>query len=147
VTASNHVVTGALIAANIRNPAMALPLALVSHFVLDALPHFGKVSHTTKKYMVILCSDMVVASSFLGYLLLTRPNYWLLMMACGIIAAAPDLMWFPRFWKEIHGKVSHKPVDKITQFHSKIQWGERPWGIIIELLWFFGIVFLLSSHI
>jgi len=147
VTASNHVVTGALLATNFHNPAVALPLAIVTHFVLDALPHFGKEPHTTKKYMVILCSDIIVASSFLGFLIVTQPNNWLLMIACAVMCAAPDLMWFPRFWKEIHGKVSHKPMDMITRFHKKIQWGERPWGIYIELLWFFGIVFLLSSHI
>lgn len=148
MTASDHVVTGALIAATVHNPAAALPLALASHFVLDALPHIGKISHKSKEFLVILWTDIVVASSFLGYLLIARPNYWLLMMGCGIIGAAPDLMWFPRFWKEIHGKdMSHKPIDKITQFHSKIQWCERPWGIGVELLWFASFIFALSASI
>jgi hypothetical protein len=32
---------GAIIALAISQPLIALPLAFVSHFVLDALPHYG----------------------------------------------------------------------------------------------------------
>lgn len=148
MTATNHIITGALIATRIHNPAIALVVAVLSHFALDALPHFGKVVHNSKEFLVILGTDIVVASTFLGYLAASRPSNWLLMAACGIFAAMPDLMWLPRFWKELHGKdVSSKKVDVITRFHSKIQWCERPWGIGVELLWFVSYVFALSPFI
>ncbi|MFZ1324307.1 MAG: hypothetical protein WAQ57_04090 [Candidatus Saccharimonadales bacterium] len=38
----NHAAAGAGIALAVRQPLLALPLALASHFVLDALPHYGK---------------------------------------------------------------------------------------------------------
>ncbi len=41
MTGFNHAVTGALIAGAVGNPFLAIPLAFASHFVLDAIPHFG----------------------------------------------------------------------------------------------------------
>ena len=35
-----HLVVGAAIGARIRRPALALPAAVASHFVLDTVPHF-----------------------------------------------------------------------------------------------------------
>lgn len=35
-----HLVVGAAIGARVRRPALALPAAFVSHFVLDTVPHF-----------------------------------------------------------------------------------------------------------
>jgi hypothetical protein len=41
MTISNHFATGALIAYAIKQPYLAFPLAFVSHFALDVLPHYG----------------------------------------------------------------------------------------------------------
>ena len=38
---SNHILSGALIGSYVANPAVAVVLSFMSHFVLDALPHFG----------------------------------------------------------------------------------------------------------
>ena len=40
MTATNHALTGAAIGFIVGVPAIAIPLALISHFVLDAIPHF-----------------------------------------------------------------------------------------------------------
>jgi len=148
MTATNHVLTGALIAAIVRNPVIALPAALLSHFVLDALPHFGMTSHTTKKFIKVLIVDIVLASSFLFYLILHRPDLWQLLVVCSILAASPDLMWFPRFVQELKtGKTSHMPFDPITRFHRDIQWFQRPIGLIVEMAWFSSGLILLSPFI
>lgn len=148
MTATNHIVTGALIASAIHNPAVALPAALLSHFVLDALPHFGQVVHMSKEFLTILVTDMVIGGSILSYLVLRQPEHWILMVGCGVVAASPDLMWLPRFWKQLnHKKVSKRPVDPITRFHRRIQWFERPWGLGIEVLWFVGILIALGLAI
>lgn len=39
--AINHTITGATIGALIQNPVIALPIALISHLVLDIIPHSG----------------------------------------------------------------------------------------------------------
>ena len=40
MTATNHALTGATIATLVRQPYLAIPLAFLSHFFCDALPHF-----------------------------------------------------------------------------------------------------------
>ncbi len=46
-----HVAVGAAIAYKLGNPALSLPLALLSHFILDRIPHWNPHFYTeTKKY-------------------------------------------------------------------------------------------------
>ena len=40
--AINHALTGAVIGLAITEPAAAIPLAVVSHYVCDAIPHYGQ---------------------------------------------------------------------------------------------------------
>jgi hypothetical protein len=138
VTATNHVLTGAVIALVIKQPAAALPLAVASHFVLDSLPHFGnhpKVPHTSTAFLYILASDAGMAAAVLLTLFVVLPGHGLLAIACGILAASPDLMWFPNFVREVTGRKLKKP-DPITRWHKRIQRYELPWGMYIEALWF-----------
>src|SRR6476469_9807431 len=102
MTATNHVLTGALIGLTVHsNPVLAIILALISHFVLDALPHYGDENHIRKKFIVVLSYDLLLASMILISLVVMRPMYWQLTIACAIAAACPDLMWFPMWIREI----------------------------------------------
>jgi hypothetical protein len=138
MTATNHVVTGALLATFITNPVTALPLAFLLHFLLDALPHFGRISggSTTLKFKAIIFTDMIFATAFLLSIVILQPSHWLLLAGCGVVCSSPDLMWLPRWINELRGK-KNRPLNKVEAFHSNIQWGERPWGWVIELAWFF----------
>ena len=49
---TNHVLAGSLIGIGIKEPTLAITLAFVSHFVMDALPHFGYPGR--KGYPVVL---------------------------------------------------------------------------------------------
>jgi hypothetical protein len=76
VTASNHVVTGALIATAVAQPAAAIPLALASHFVLDALPHYGDVNKSSwlnRNFKYILGIDLLLANLFLLAIIIMQP--------------------------------------------------------------------------
>ncbi len=134
MTATNHVITGALIAIAVPGP-LALPLAAGSHFVLDALPHFGLKEHTNKTFIRVLLFDMALASVILLALLVIRPANWLLLIAAGIFSSSPDLMWFKPFIKELKNEPVPKP-GLVRRFHSSIQWGESPKGAIVEIIWF-----------
>ena len=46
VLLTNHVLSGALIGALARRPAAAFAAGMASHFVLDALPHWGNWGST-----------------------------------------------------------------------------------------------------
>lgn len=147
MTASNHTVTGALIGASISHPLLAIPIALGSHIVLDALPHFGgNISHTSRNFKVYLALDAALAASVLFLIMAAQPTNWLLMISCGVVAASPDLLWIPFWIDELQGK-ARRHANRLNRFLSWIQWGERPWGWIIEAVWFGGAIYFLVQRL
>lgn len=142
MTATNHVITGVVIGAVAANPVIALPIAVLSHFVLDALPHFGGFVHTSRAFLYSLSADMAAAAGTLLVIILLRPTHWPVLVMAGIAAASPDLMWFPRWLNELRGK-ANKPMDQIARFHSAIQRSETKKGILVEIVWFLSIGYLL----
>ncbi len=137
MTATNHVVTGVLVASVLHNPVIALPAALISHFVIDALPHYGDalMGYSSFKFKLILGTDMYVAAMCLGLIYLLHPDHMWVLIFGGILAAGPDLMWLPDFINEL----THKPAPvygPIRRFHARIQWYQKPKGILVEAVWF-----------
>lgn len=147
MTASNHVVTGALIGAAIANP-VAIPLAFFAHFLLDALPHYSVDEHTGQKFIFVLSADAGLASAVLITVFLLQPQNWLLIILCGIACASPDLMWLPRWIVELRGK-KPKPMGVVRKLHANIQWAEQEvwWGILVEAVWFSSMLILISQTI
>jgi hypothetical protein len=140
MTATNHVVAGAVVVAVVSNPVLGLPLALISHLVLDALPHYGNTNVSGRAFLYALAADAGLASAFLLCVAILQPDRWPWIIAGGVIAASPDLLWFPGWIKELRGETVNR--NWLTRFLSWIQWGERPWGIIIEFFWFVLSVWL-----
>lgn len=134
MTASNHVVAGALIAVAVPQTVAAVVLAFISHFVMDALPHYGdnnKHSWLNRNFKYVLLIDILLAITFLTALALFQPDNWMLYVICGLVATSPDILWLPYFLADLkHQKVEHS---KVAKFLKWIQWGERPWGIYIEV--------------
>jgi ABC-type glycerol-3-phosphate transport system permease component len=57
-----HVAVGAAIAIKVANPALSLPLALGSHFLLDRIPHWNPHTYTeTIKYGRLQKSSLIIA--------------------------------------------------------------------------------------
>lgn len=140
--AINHTVTGAAIGAAVGNPWIALPAALLSHLVLDFIPHYDdeRVAHTSLRFKLELAIDAALAAGFLLALALLQPPDWQLLIACGVLGAAPDLWWFPYWVVELKtGKLL--PYDPIGKILEKIQWAQRPWGIYIESVWLVGALY------
>jgi hypothetical protein len=143
--------TGAVIAAAVQQPWLVVPLALVSHFVLDSLPHFGVAesdSHernTHPLFRAVLTVDVIVlltALVVIPLLFSDKVSGWVLLT--GMLAAwIPDVVWVTHFWRDHKGHAKRQPA-WLTTFHQKIQWFERPPGLIIEILWLAGTVAVLS---
>lgn len=136
MTATNHMLAGALIGAVIREPMVALPIALLSHFALDALPHFGfsswqeRTKHS-KLLKTILSVDGLTLLAVM-WTVLSISNSWL-SFVCGIVAVSPDLIWVYRFAiTEKFGKLEPQKGSWLTEFHSGIQTQEFPNGYLIE---------------
>ena len=137
---------GAAIAMAVKQPALALPLAFLSHFVLDAMPHYGRegvrnikgVFH--HKTTVALESLNLVAVPFLAYL--TWDQSWWVWLAA-LVAIAPDFSWIYRYVKfEWRGRELPLADNWFTHFHLAIQWCERKWGIFLELPVLVGLMML-----
>ncbi len=131
--AINHTITGALVGAVIVSPAIALPAALLSHLVLDIIPHYGGKDHLSFKFKVGLIADAAACLAFFLAIFLLRLKHWPLLIACGALGASLDLWWFPYWLLEVRGK--HRAYDPIGQFLSDIQWCEKPWGVYVEVAW------------
>lgn len=165
MTATNHALTGAVIALVLKKPELAIPLAFASHFVLDAIPHYNppQVNKQTFKnyddswrrkfskplFLYIFAGDMLLLSLILlslPFVDLDGVSGWTVFFS-SLAAASPDFIG-GRF--VIYKLVGYKPKtiknSLFTKFHIWVQWMERPWGIIVEFLWF-GLMFGLIHNL
>jgi hypothetical protein len=138
VTATNHALTGTAIGLIVGQPLLALPLALLSHFICDAIPHFGwgeprstMKSNVFRNYLVV---EAVTCSLIVLSLAVLRPTHWLIAAVCAFLAASPDLLSFNRYRLLRHDK-KWKP-SLYARFASRIQWFEHPIGAVVEVAWF-----------
>jgi len=140
--AINHTATGIIIGVAITNPVTAVTLAFLSHFILDMIPHSGdeKQSHTSTRFKLELIIDMALSSALLLSIALLQFPKWHLMVACGIVAASPDLWWLPYWLLELKGKP--RKLDRIGQFFADIQWSEKPWGYAVEAIYLISTMYV-----
>lgn len=143
MTGLNHAATGALVAVAVKQPALALPLAFLAHFAVDAVPHWN-YGVRGRLRRVIMSIDLLGSASLLVVLalILTTPAW--LVIACGFLCILPDAFWLPEI---LYGKppVIHKYtlIGSVREFHRKIQWSETSRGLIFEVLWFGGVLALI----
>lgn len=146
--ALNHAATGAIIALKVGNPVLALPLAFASHFVLDTFPHFGYKEGGLDKALKHRLTYFAVGMDALGGLILLC-LLWeapAVAFAGGVFAVLPDLYNIVRVFVLQKGKeLSLNQLNRFTQFHKKIQWCERPWGLIVDLTYFVMAAFVIVS--
>ena len=140
----NHVATGAVLALAIDKPLIVLPLALVSHFVLDVIPHFGYAGEEgyaeAFRHKLSYVSLLIDIVGIVILITLLGSGNWFAIIA-GIVALSPDIMWLYRYFLfKRRGK--SPPNWWIARFHLRIQWCEREWGLLIEIV--YSIAILLS---
>jgi hypothetical protein len=145
MTGVNHATTGVLVAIAINEPALALPAALLSHFAIDAIPHWDyKVPGGLLYRQAAMMIDLTLTLFLLMVFALTVDASQRLIIAGGILGVAPDLMWLPYF---ITGKPSktdgRNVLSYLRRFHFWIQWSETSWGKYVEIGWFVLTVFLI----
>jgi hypothetical protein len=139
MTGLNHAATGALVAAAINKPALALPAALLSHFAADAIPHWNYVlkPYIARRQLVML-ADLALSLALLLILGLSVDATPWLIIAGGLLGILPDTMWLRYFITgrpSIHGSPK-RLINRLRQFHRWIQWSETNWGLIVEAVWF-----------
>lgn len=142
MTGLNHAVTGALVAAAINKPAIALPAALLSHFAIDTLPHWDyyKVAKTHASKLMFAMLDVALALIVLFIFVLTVDAPAGLIMLGGLLGILPDFMWLPFILRGKPSISTHKKsiINILRRYHMRIQWAEtvKLRGLYAELIWF-----------
>jgi hypothetical protein len=88
---TNHVLSGAAIGAATRRPVTAFALGVVSHFVLDASPHWGKWEGPPT-FMEVAVPDGLAGLAVMGAMTALAPREARVAVLAGMVGAAlPDL--------------------------------------------------------
>jgi hypothetical protein len=114
---TNHVLSGAVIGAVVRRPLAAFVLGVASHFVLDAVPHWGQFH--PRGFLKVAVPDGLTGLAVMGAMTaIAPPNRRAAVLAGMAGAAFPDLdkpsrlafgrSFFPRAWDHFHMVIQHE---------------------------------------
>ena len=96
---TNHVLSGALIGARARGPGQAFAAGVASHFVLDAIPHWGEWG-SKRRFLRVAVADGLVSLAVAGALVAAAPPARRAAVLAGMAGAAlpdtdkPTKLWF-----------------------------------------------------
>lgn len=142
MTATGHAVIGAVIAAKIGNPALAIPIAIASHIAADAFPHWdigtNRKSKTHNLFFVESIIDVMLSflSAYLVIQFLAPQTN--LFYGFIVVIAAQFFDWISAPYIFLHWNFPPFPALAKFQklFDNRLN---KPWGIIGQV----GIVLLL----
>jgi hypothetical protein len=125
VLLTNHVLSGALIGALARRPVSAFAAGVASHFVLDAVPHWGDWG-SRRRFVRVAMADGLVSLAVAGAFAAASPSERRPAVLAGMAGAAlpdvdkPTRLWFG--WSPFPAAVD--------RFHSRIQREARDRGYV-----------------
>ncbi|MCL5093761.1 MAG: hypothetical protein M1355_01375 [Patescibacteria group bacterium] len=135
---TNHTLVASAIAVSFPEPSLVVPLAFGSHFILDALPHYGlKIGNNRKKHGITGAIDALIAISIAIFFCFLFPQKILLILLASFFAALPDLNQVLWVFTGI------KWPKKYWDFHEAIQRYESKKGILIEIIFALILLFLI----
>lgn len=136
MTSVAHALIGAAIAAKIHDPLAAGSLALVTHFVCDAIPHWdlGTNWRSRPKHVTgILAIGETLLALALGYFLFAPfvANQFTLLVAV-VASLFPDWLEAPYYIMLPHSPKFFYYMYKIQSYvHERMQ---APWGIVTQVV-------------
>lgn len=116
-----HLLVGAAIAHSIPEPAISLPAAFASHFVLDAAPHWdGSPSAPfSKKIIGGVMADYLFGAALIFLITQGDPRQAIILLGA-FLATLPDFVM--AFSRHIQTPLIKLPlVGKFNKYHSHIQ--------------------------
>ncbi len=113
---TNHVLSGAVVGALARRPGPAFAAGVASHFVLDAIPHWGEWG-SRRRFLRVAVPDGLTSLAVMGVLTAAAPGDRRLAVLAGMAGAAlPDADKPTRLW------FGWSPWPRaVDRFHSGIQ--------------------------
>jgi len=139
-----HTTVGLLIAYSVKSP-IALPIALLSHFALDLIPHWdfftnGKELFLWRKIAILTDFLLSVGIGLLYFKMVGYDPYQVFIgLGCCVMANLPDVLEIPYFlnWK-------NRLTTAVLKIQSFFHWRCCfPWGLLPQVLLVLWGVFLL----
>ncbi len=123
-----HAIVGAAIATKVVHPALAIPLAFASHFILEKIPHWNPHLNTeTEKYgaptkrstqIVIFDASLAfVSGSLLAYRALPNTALAATILISCFASVLPDVVEGPYFFL----KVRNETIKRWIKFQKSLQ--------------------------
>jgi hypothetical protein len=146
MTATAHALVSAAIARSVPNPYLAIPLAITSHFIMDAVPHWdiGTDWRGRSKTMTgALAVGETVLGITLAYFLFRGKVETPLLVSTILAGELPDWMeapWYiffaqknkngPSIKSGFWEKLTYRIYQRENVFHSK---ADVPFGLITQI--------------
>lgn len=134
MTATAHALIGASIAAKISNPVIGIPLAILSHFIADLVPHWDAGTNHRKKSSMRL--KMEAAADVLLSMALTVLFFWgrvepIYLFTMVFAAQLPDWLEAPSWMFGL--KIP--PFSWLDYLGHKLQSRmQLPWGLVTQIV-------------
>lgn len=136
-----HTIVGVAVAIVVKQPALALPLVLLSHFVLDCIPHWDPLVEKLRTeefsgvwretFLFILIDFLIALDLGLFFVWQALPDTVLatVIFLSAFLANVPDALLIPQVffgkrwsWAVVYG-----------QLHSRLQTRlSLPWGLLTQ---------------
>jgi hypothetical protein len=135
MTATAHALVGAAITAKIPDPALALSVAFVSHFIFDKLPHWDVMTETDhgnhKTIFIKSTADVLTGFGLVFLFFGASPIIFLGAFAAQLPdwLEIPSLLGFKNKYFHWNYRLQHWVHD--IWFNSRLK---APWGIITQLI-------------
>lgn len=134
MTATAHALIGAGLAVKIANPIIGIPIAIISHFITDLIPHWDLSTNHIQKSPTRLKVEATL-DVLLGFALvilifrnLVDPVYLAVMV---IAAQSPDWLKAP---SDMFG-LKVPPFSWLDWLGHKLQWRlQLPWGLVTQIV-------------
>lgn len=138
-----HALLGAAIAVKLGNPALSIPIAFASHFILEKVPHwnphlnaetdkFGTVTRKSTLIVIIDSSLALILGSAIAFSQASNITMVIGTLLSSFAAVLPDLIEAPYFFLNIR---NNEHIKRWIKFQKGIQVDAPPfWGILTQVL-------------
>lgn len=135
MTATAHALIGVAIAAVVRDPLIAIPVALLSHVPCDLMPHWDAGTHFEKKTGGQLFGEgfIDVIISYIAAVVVLIFFFPEVSIFYGLVIAfsAQFLDWITAPYYMFH--IHIQPFTAMFRFQKKINYRmDKPWGVLTQ---------------
>lgn len=142
---SAHLIVGVSIAVTTKDIGLTIPLALVSHYIMDAIPHYnpGKIKsykekglkNINKKEVLSKTIEPVIGLTLTVLFALAHTSLTYLILIGAGFAMLPDILTFIE-WKLGTNSIINR-IDKRFHRHTGFYTGMIPQGLIMISCWIY----------